>query len=62
MPGAIHLSSGDWIFGTQIFHHLQSGVITKVSPLEGQNGAIVNIIGNYLYPTGIARDQPIMPA
>ena len=53
MPGAvsIHLSSGAWTFATQSFHYFQPGVITSVSPLEGQNGTIVNITGNYLYPT-----------
>ena len=54
MPGAvsIQLSSGAWIFATQTFHYFQPGVITSVSPLEGQNGTIVNITGDYLYPTG----------
>ena len=48
---SIQLSSGAWIFATQTFHYFQPGVITSVSPLEGQNGTIVNITGNFLYPT-----------
>ena len=53
IPGAvsIHLSSGAWIITTQLFNYFQPGVVTSISPLEGQNGTIVNITGISLYPT-----------
>ena len=54
IPGvvSIHLSSGAWIFTTKTFNYFQPGVITSISPLEGQNGTIVNITGTSLYPIG----------
>ena len=54
IPGtvSIHLSSGAWIFTTQTFYHFHPGIIASVSPLKGQNGTVVNITGNLLYPHG----------
>ena len=53
LPGAvsIHLSSGAWIFTIKLFNYFQPGIIGNISPLQGQNGTIVNITGNLLYPT-----------
>ena len=55
MPGAITvcLSTGaSWTSSNAMFTHVEPGIITMVTPLQGQNGTVINITGTSLYPPG----------
>ena len=55
MPGGItvRLSTGaSWTSANATFTNQQLGIITMVTPLQGQNGTVINITGSSLYPSG----------
>jgi len=48
-PVSISLSSGAWVSSERRFKYRQPGIISNVTPLQGQNGTVVNITGTSLY-------------
>ena len=52
-PVSVRLSTGAvWTATNARFTYVQPGTITMVTPLQGQNGTVINITGTSLYPLG----------